>query len=50
VKILDRLLTGKGAGILDDLETLLSKLRASKYKDVLYVNEIIEQPLSDWKQ
>lgn len=50
VKILNRLLTGKGAGILDDLETLLSKLKASKYKDVLYVNEIIEQPLSDWKQ
>lgn len=48
-KILDRLLVNEGAEILDDLETLLAKLKTSKYKDVLYIHEIIKQPLEDWE-
>lgn len=48
VRIIENLL-GEEVDVLDDLDRLIKKLKASKYKDVLYIHEIVDQPISDWE-
>lgn len=44
VSLLQKLLGEK----TDDLDLLLEKLKKSKYKDALFIHEIVDTPISDW--